>query len=128
MGKSIRSKSLKRTKRERIKGRLAKLEAVQKAKQNGTYIPKPWENKPLIQELYSFAIKTHKTGRRRRASTSARDDQTSISDANSLMDLGKIFCKYNAYMQIVRLNYLIFSILDFFSRNRSYLIRCCIYQ
>ena len=91
MGKSIRSKSLKRTKRERIKQRLAKLEAVQKAKQNGTYIPKPWENKPLIQELYSFAIKTHKTGRRNRASNSSRDDQTSISDTNSLMDLGKNF-------------------------------------
>ena len=90
MGRGIQQKSLKRTKRERVKNRLAKLEAVQKAKDDGTYIPKPWENRPLIQELYSFAIKSHKTQKAADAEHQNGDGQsTAGSDGDSIMDLGK---------------------------------------
>ena len=92
MGRGIQQKSLKRTKRERVKNRLAKLEAVQKAKDDGTYIPKPWENRPLIQELYSFAIKSHKTQKAADAEHQNGDGQsTAGSDGDSIMDLGKNF-------------------------------------
>ncbi|XP_075262064.1 uncharacterized protein LOC142353652 isoform X2 [Convolutriloba macropyga] len=88
MGRGIQQKSLKRTKRERVKNRLAKLEAVQKAKDDGTYIPKPWENRPLIQELYSFAIKSHKTQKAADAEHQNGDGQsTAGSDGDSIMDL-----------------------------------------
>merc|ERR1712226_417166 len=83
MGRTLHQKSLKRAKAERVKNRLEKLEAVQKAKDEGTYIAKPWENRPLLQELYSFAIKTHKT---KKASSQEEGDGESVS-GDSIMDL-----------------------------------------
>merc|ERR1712226_124334 len=82
MGRTLHQKSLKRAKAERVKNRLEKLEAVQKAKDEGTYIAKPWENRPLLQELYSFAIKTHKT---KKASQEEGDGESVSGD--SIMDL-----------------------------------------
>merc|ERR1712226_143078 len=82
MGRTLHQKSLKRAKAERVKNRLEKLEAVQKAKDEGTYIAKPWENRPLLQELYSFAIKTHKT---KKASQGEGDGESVSGD--SIMDL-----------------------------------------
>merc|ERR1712226_648125 len=82
MGRTLHQKSLKRAKAERVKNRLEKLEAVQKAKHEGTYIAKPWENRPLLQELYSFAIKTHKT---KKASQEEGDGESVSGD--SIMDL-----------------------------------------
>merc|ERR1712076_366250 len=82
MGRTLHQKSLKRAKAERVKNRLEKLEAVKKAKDEGTYIAKPWENRPLLQELYSFAIKTHKT---KKASREEGDGESVSGD--SIMDL-----------------------------------------
>merc|ERR1712226_1376908 len=82
MGRTLHQKSLKRAKAERVKNRLEKLEAVQKAKDEGTYIAKPWENRPMLQELYSFAIKTHKT---KKASQEEGDGESVSGD--SIMDL-----------------------------------------
>ena len=67
-----------------MKKRLEKLEGIQKAKEDGTYVPKPWENRPLIQELYAFALKSHTTkGDRQRS-----ESQSSSGDKDPLMDLG----------------------------------------
>ncbi|XP_063719170.1 uncharacterized protein LOC134845958 [Symsagittifera roscoffensis] len=83
MARGLHSQSLKRTKRERVKKRLERLEGIQKAKEDGTYVPKPWENRPLIQELYAFALKSHTTkGDRQRS-----ESQSSSGDKDPLMDL-----------------------------------------
>ena len=72
---------IKYLKRERTKNRLAKLEAVQKAKDAGAYIPKPWENRPLIRELIC-----NKESQDREQQT-GNEQSTTGSDDDSIREL-----------------------------------------